>query len=87
MDSVPVMFLSGQAKTETLVGDTRLRTRGVQEVDIIPMVEPITKMAKQPEDAVSVMASLKIMIAECLRGRRGPAWLSVPLDVQGMELS
>jgi acetolactate synthase I/II/III large subunit len=95
MDSVPVLFLSGQAKTETLVGDTRLRTRGVQEVDIIPMVAPITKFAFQisgelVEAAASVDQLVRVtldhMIKLCLSGRRGPCWLSVPLDVQGMEL-
>lgn len=85
MDSVPVLFISGQAKSDTLVGDTGLRTRGVQEVDIIQIIKPITKRAEQMKDG-----NLKVldeMIAECLTGRRGPCWLSVPLDIQGMEPS
>ena len=86
MDSVPVLFLSGQAKTETLVGDTGLRTRGVQEVDIIPMVKPITKVCEQVYDASVCLRAIDGMIYHCLLGRRGPCWLSIPLDVQGMEI-
>jgi len=86
MDSVPVLFLSGQSKTETLVGNTGLRTRGVQEVDIIPMVTPITKMAFQVPTGLICMGTLNAMIGDCLRGRRGPAWLSIPLDIQGSEI-
>src|SRR3972149_12218057 len=43
MDSIPVLFVSGQAKSTPLIGDSGLRVRGVQEVDIISMVRPITK--------------------------------------------
>ena len=35
MDSVPVLFISGNARSDTLIGDTGLRTRGNQEVDIV----------------------------------------------------
>jgi acetolactate synthase-1/2/3 large subunit len=84
MDSVPVLFISGQAKSETLIGNTGLRTRGVQEVDIIPMVKPMTKAAVQME--VPSIVDLEFLINECKTGRAGPCWLSVPLDIQGMEI-
>ena len=86
-DSVPVLFISGQGRTETLGGSSRLRAHGLQPADIIPMVTPITKLAYQPmtsgHDAVM---ALDKMIYECLHGRRGPCWLSVPQDVQAMEI-
>lgn len=83
MDSVPVLFISGQAKSETLVGKTGLRTRGVQELDIISVVTPLTKKAYQLLPGDNCMDVLEQMIKECLTGRRGPCWLSIPLDVQG----
>jgi acetolactate synthase-1/2/3 large subunit len=86
MDSLPVLFLSGQAKVETLVGDTGLRTRGVQEVDIIPMVKPVTKTAMQVNKNEDTISFLEYMIGMCKAGRRGPCWLSIPMDLQGMEL-
>jgi acetolactate synthase-1/2/3 large subunit len=86
MDGVPVLFISGQAKSETLVGKTGLRTRGVQELDIINIVTPLTKKAYQPLPGDDCMDVLEQMIKECLTGRRGPCWLAIPLDVQGSVL-
>lgn len=86
VESVPVLFISGQARTPTLIGDSGLRTRGIQEIDTVSVVEPITKYAKEPHDAINATAMLKIAIAECMRDRRGPCWLSVPQDIQGMEI-
>ena len=85
-DSVPVLFISGQAKTTTLIGNSGLRTRGIQEIDIWPMVGPITKKARQIMGKDEAMPYLEQMIELCKSGRPGPCWLAVPLDIQGMEL-
>ena len=86
-DSVPVLFISGQARTETLGGGDKLRTHGLQPCDIIPMVKHITKLAYQPmTSGHDCLMALDKMIEACLSGRRGPCWLSIPLDVQGMEV-
>jgi len=82
MDSIPVLFLSGQPKSTTLIGESGLRTRGVQEVNIVAMAQPITKLAYQPTVA-DCLDVLEKMIILCSDGRAGPCWLSVPLDVQG----
>jgi acetolactate synthase-1/2/3 large subunit len=86
MDSVPVLFISGQAKSTSLVGDSGRRTGGVQEINIIPMVTPITKMAHQLLPDSDALIWLDEMIDSCTQGRPGPCWLSVPLDVQGMVI-
>lgn len=91
MDSVPVLFISGQARSNTLIGDTGLRTRGAQEVDIINVVKPITKMAVRGflgRDAINntFLNWLQLAIFECLNGRPGPCWLDIPLDVQAEEI-
>jgi len=86
-DSVPVLFISGQARTYTLIGETGVRVRGLQEVDIIPMVKVITKKAYQPETSgYDCLLALDDMITACLHGRRGPCWLSVPQDIQTEEV-
>ncbi len=82
MDSYPVLFISGQAKTSTLVGDTGIRTRGNQEITIVDIVKPITKAVIQ----VTPQISLKEYIEVALSGRPGPVWLDVPMDVQAMEV-
>ena len=45
LDSTPMLFLSGQVKRADLKGDTGVRNRGVQEVDIVTLVKSITKYA------------------------------------------
>src|SRR5258707_721515 len=77
-DSVPVLFISGQARTDTLVQNTRLRTRGAQEIDIIPMVKPITKESYQPmSGGIDCIMALEHMIKEGKSGGPGPGWLSI----------
>lgn len=85
-DSIPVLFISGQARTDVLGGSPSLRTHGLQPAPIIPMVKPITKLAYQPESsAMDCMMALDKMIELCTTGRRGGCWLSVPLDLQAVE--
>ena len=86
MDSIGVLFISGQAKSTTLIGDSGLRVRGVQEVDIINIVRPITKWAERASTGLHTINFFDAMINTCLDGRQGPCWLDVPLDVQAEEV-
>jgi acetolactate synthase-1/2/3 large subunit len=85
LDSVPVLFISGQVQQRWL-SMPGMRSRGTQEGPTLAMVEPITKWVFQPDTAIRCIAGLKITIAEAKRCRQGPVWLDIPLDVQGMEL-
>jgi len=85
VDSAPVLFISGQARSDTLIGDSGLRTRGQQEVDIIEMVKGITKGARMlPSGECDPM--VQVMIDVCKMRRPGPCWIDVPLDVQAEEV-
>ena len=85
-DSASVLFISGQARTESL-GGKGLRTHGLQPCDIIPVVKSITKIAYQPmTSGHDCLMALEQMIKACLTGRRGPCWLSVPQDIQAVEI-
>jgi acetolactate synthase-1/2/3 large subunit len=86
MDSVPVLFVSGQAKSTTLIGDSGLRVRGVQEVDIIEIAGAIIKNGMQLRHGTSIKDYIKFMIETCLDGRPGPCWLDIPLDIQAEEV-
>jgi acetolactate synthase-1/2/3 large subunit len=86
MDSIPLLVISGQAPTSVLIGDTGLRTRGSQEVDIIPVVKNITKIATRPMKGKDAINQLIQMIQSALSGRCGPVWLDLPLDVQCEEI-
>lgn len=58
LDSVPVIFISGQVKRDDLVENQGIRQFGIQEVNIMSMVQSYTKYAVQiqkPEDIVYEM--------------------------------
>ncbi len=45
IDSTPVLVISGQAKRSDMIGSRGVRQMGIQEVDIVSIVKPITKYA------------------------------------------
>ena len=86
LDSSPVLFLSGQVKKNDLMGESGLRNRGVQEVDIVGLVRSITKYAVTITDPSTIRYHLEKAIHLALSGRPGPVWLDIPLDVQAAEI-
>lgn len=83
IESVPLLVISGQVKRADLLRGAPLRQKGVQEVDIVSVVDPITKYAvtvQQPED---IRRELERAVFVARDGRAGPVWIDVPLDVQG----
>ena len=86
LDSTPCLFLSGQVKRADLKGDTGLRQLGVQEIDIVSIVKPITKYAVTITDPSQARFHFEKAIHLARSGRRGPVWLDVPLDVQASQI-
>jgi acetolactate synthase-1/2/3 large subunit len=86
LDSTPVFFVSGQVKSADLKAGTGLRMLGVQEADIVSIVEPITKAAVTLTDPEAVAEVFDRLEHAALSGRRGPVWLDVPLDVQAARI-
>lgn len=86
LDSVPVLYLSGQVKYETTIASApndNLRQLGDQEINIIDIVRPVTKYAKMITDPKTIKNELEKAIRIATSGRPGPVWLDIPLDVQG----
>ena len=85
VDSMGMIVISGQAKWETLVRSTDLPLRqlGDQEVDIVRMVEGITKYAVLIKEPTSIRYHLERALHLAKSGRPGPVWLDVPISVQG----
>ncbi len=83
IDSTPLFVISGQAKTSDLIGSSGVRQMGIQEVDIIPMVRPVTKYAVRLMDPQSVKFEVQKALHMAMSGRKGPVWIDIPLDVQG----
>lgn len=84
VDSIGVLVISGQVKIETTVRSTGLALRqlGDQELDIEPIVTPITKYAAMVTDPLTIRYHLEKAIYLARNGRPGPTWLDIPLDVQ-----
>ena len=83
-DSVPCVFISGQAARHQTVRNCGLplRQMGRQEADIIALVSPITKYAVMFNDVNSVAAEIDKALYLATSGRPGPVWLDVPMDIQ-----
>ena len=45
LDNVPCLFITGQVNTQEAKGDLQIKQQGFQELDIIKIVESITKYA------------------------------------------
>ncbi|MDX3883845.1 MAG: thiamine pyrophosphate-binding protein [Sphingomonas sp.] len=88
VDSVGMLVISGQVKTETTVRSTGLPLRqyGDQELDIEELVRPITKYATMVTDPRSIRYHLEKAIYLATSGRPGPCWLDIPLDVQAARI-
>jgi acetolactate synthase-1/2/3 large subunit len=86
LDSSPVVFLSGQVKRADLKGKSGLRMLGVQEIDIVSVVSPITKYAVTVTEPDSIRLHLEKAIYLAREPRRGPVWLDLPLDVQASQV-
>ncbi len=86
LDSTPCLFISGQVKRQDMIGNLGLRQRGVQEINIIPIVTPITKYAATIMEPDSVRFHLEKAIHFAKTSRPGPVWLDIPLDVQAAQI-
>lgn len=82
LDSIPVLYISGQVKRNDMVNSSGLRQLGVQEAPIVDMVKPITKYAVTITNPLSIRYHLEKAIDLATNGRMGPVWLDIPLDVQ-----
>lgn len=83
IDSVPCLFVSGQVKRSDIMKGKGLRQLGIQEVDIISMVQSITKYAVTVMEPTLIKYHLEKALYLARKGRPGPVWLDIPLDVQG----
>lgn len=82
IESTPMIVLSGQVKRADMINGQGIRQQGMQEVDIISMVKPVTKYAALVTDPQDIRYHLDRAVYEAVNGRKGPVWLDIPLDVQ-----
>lgn len=90
-DSAPVLFISGnvpvaQTTMNAIVDGSSPRQVGIQENNILAMVQSTVKQTFfvwKPENIRNV---LERAFELCMTGRKGPVWIDVPADVSNMEI-
>lgn len=83
-DSIPLIVISGQVRYATMAraANLPLRYRGVQELDIVPMISTVTKYSTMLLDPLDARREVLKAVDIAMNGRRGPVWIDVPLDIQ-----
>ena len=84
VDGSPVLYISGQCKTEQMGQLRGLRIYGAQEIAIVPVVKAITKYAEIVLKKEDIRYHLEKAVYLATHGRKGPVWIDIPLDVQGV---
>jgi acetolactate synthase-1/2/3 large subunit len=88
-NSIPLIVISTQTKKSQMVaysGVPTLRQFGIQEVDIIPIIKPLTKYAAIVDDPSTIRYHLDKAYYFALTGRPGPVWLDIPSDIASASL-
>jgi acetolactate synthase I/II/III large subunit len=88
-DGIPLLVISGEANVANIQQRRQfdIRQGGNQDVEIQEIIKPIVKMCPilgMTDYTIKEIFAEAIM--QALSNRRGPVWIAVPLDVQGMEL-
>jgi acetolactate synthase-1/2/3 large subunit len=91
LDSTPMLIVSGQVKRPDRMFDSAgrplgMRQLGVQEIDIVSIVKPITKYAFTVLDPKDIRYHMEKAVYLALHGRPGPVWIDIPLDVQASPI-
>src|SRR3954452_15017959 len=87
LDSTPTLFISGQVKRPDRMFDAEgnplgMRQLGVQEVDIVSIVKPLTKYTVTVLEPSRIRYEMEKAVHIATTGRPGPVWVDIPLDVQ-----
>ncbi len=90
LDSVPMLVISGQVRYDTTArymsaytDGLPLRAVGDQEYDITKSVSNMCKYAVMIEDPKMIRYALEKGYYLAMNGRRGPAWIDIPVNFQG----
>lgn len=92
LDSTPTLYISGQVKRPdrmfNILGEPLgMRQLGMQEVDIVSIVKPITKYAVTILEPSEIRYHLEKAVFLAMHGRPGPVWIDIPLDVQASPIA
>lgn len=86
LDSIPVIVIAGQEKSEFMDAEKRTRCKGVQGLDMVNIASPLTKYAVCVSKVKDVRYALERAFYEAYSGRPGPVWIEFTQDVQTLEI-
>lgn len=82
LDNVPCLFFTGQVNMHESKGVRQIKQQGFQELEIISMVQSITKYAKKIESVHDLLPEINKAIDIARSGRPGPVLLDIPMNIQ-----
>ena len=87
-DHVPVVFVSGQCNRNEMmtIAKSKVRQIGLQEADIVSIVDSITKYAVTIMEPADAVYCIEKALYEAQHGNPGPVWLDIPMDIQEAEI-
>ena len=85
-DSIPVLFICGQVTISRLGVGWGARQVGFQQTPAIEVASPICKYAAEPLRAEDVMPAMREAVRIAREGRPGPVLVSIPDDVQRIDV-
>ena len=86
IDSTPIIYISGQVRTDTISKIPGVRQTGAQEADIVSMVKSATKYAVTIMDASEIRYHLEKAFFLANHERPGPVLIDIPLDIQAKQI-
>ena len=86
LDNVPCLFITGQVNAHEAKGDRKIKQQGFQELDIIKIVESITKYAVKIERVEALLPEINKAIDIARNGRPGPVLIDIPMNLQREEI-
>ena len=91
-DSVPVFFISGgvphkeSIRWKRIEENTSIRCFTASDHDVVETVKGMTKYSTVLWDPLEIKKCLDLCLFNLKSGKPGPVWLSVPLDIQSVEI-
>lgn len=84
VESRELLIIGGQVKTTDLSNEDQ-RQIGIQEIDGVAILRPITKAAERMLSPI-VGDELRTLVDKTCLDRKGPVFLEIPLDVQARQV-
>src|ERR1700712_1172704 len=84
LESRELLVIGGQVKVSDL-SRSKVRQRGIQEIDGVAIAKPITERSELIETVID-QSTFAALTRSGTHGRKGPVFLELPLDIQGAQV-